>query len=184
LVQMARQPRPDRERIELGRLALPMLDTAVKDRPDDVDALEARGYALWLHRRTDDALAAFQTALERAPRREETLVDIATLAEALDQRDAAIGYWQQATAVTPWFVDYRTHLARLLAGKEDWPAARDECRAALGIHPRSGELRKLLIRCYLHTGQSKEARAQLDKLLELNPNSQDELRQWFAEQSR
>ena len=183
LVKMARQPRPPEQRRNYGSRARSSLEAALNQRPDDLEARHALGYALWLDVKTDEALAAFKAVLEKAPEHEETLVDAATLTESLKRPDPAIDYWRRAIAVNPWMADYRWHLAQLLAEKKDWPAARDECLATLRFHPRSGNLRKLLIRSYLQTGQQQQARQEFETLLSLNPNSQGELRQWFAAQT-
>ncbi len=181
LIEVAHLPIPDRQR--LGRMALPLLETATKQAPDDLLALEGKAYALWLRSRNQEALALYETILARVPRREISLVDAATLAEQLDRHDQARAYWERAVAVNPVYSQYHFELARLLARHGDWEKARDECQATLRLDLANEEARKLLIRGYLHTTSPDKARAELDVLLALFPGRQDELRRWFAEQA-
>src|SRR5262249_42969212 len=75
----------------------------------------------------------------RAPERELALVGAASQAEALGQREAALGYWRRAGAANPWSPGYRQSLVLLLVKQEAWPEARKECEAGLRGEPPSAE---------------------------------------------
>jgi hypothetical protein len=182
LTELARQKGAGAE--PLGPLALPYLEGAVHRAPDDAAAWEAKGYALWLEGRFPEALDACESALARAPGRERALTDAALLAGLLNRPEAATAYWQRAIAVNPWSAFYHEQLARVLAGRQDWPAAQAECRAALRLNPMSVPARQVLVRCYLHDGQKDQAGAELDVLLALLPSQAEALRRWFADQAR
>jgi Flp pilus assembly protein TadD len=182
LIELARQHGP--QATPLAPLALPLLEGAVHRAPDDVAAWEAKGYALWMQGQGADALEAFDTALARAPQRENSLNDAGLLAEMLKQPERAISYWRRAIAVNPWRGFYRYQMARLLAQREDWSEALAECRAILRLNPASKETRLLQIRCRLGRGEKEQARAELTTLLELKPQDPDGLRHWFEEQAR
>ena len=167
----------------LGALALPLLESAVQAFPGDVPALEALGSTRWLLGRRAEALAAFDAALERTPRREEALTYAAALAAAERRADAA-DLWRRAIAVNPWVSQYHSHLARLLVEAGQWTEAAAECAAALQLNPSAEEARLLLIRCHLHTGREDRARAELETLIRLKPQDADALRRWFDSPAR
>jgi tetratricopeptide (TPR) repeat protein len=179
LIDMARQsggPLP-----HLGRMALPLLDAAVQDWPNDLPASEGRAYALWLQGRAADALTAYETTLANAPRREQALVDAAMLCEQLDREEAAIGYWRRAIEVNGWRSQAHYQLAMLFARRHLWPDAIVESRQAVQQNPTSLEKRLLLVSCYARTGQKDKARAEFETVLALNPPDPKQLRQWFGE---
>src|SRR5262249_37235786 len=160
LVETARLPNPDEARAQLGAFALPLLTAAVKAHPDDIPGREGEAYALWLQGRQKDALAAYAAVLARAPQRETTLADAATLAEMLDEPQTAIGYWQRAVAVNPWEPAYHAALARLLADGRQWPKAVAECEAALRLEPNHLATRRVLVTCCLRSGETERARTE------------------------
>jgi Flp pilus assembly protein TadD len=84
--------------------------------------------------------------------------------------------------VNPWAPSYRLRLARLLAERDDWQGALEQCQALLRLNPDSVPGRSLLVRCYLRTGRRDRARAELDTLLALQPDDREKLERWFAEQ--
>src|SRR5262249_51204095 len=96
-----------------GQLALPLLDTSLSHWPDDEPAIEAKGYALMLQGRYQDALEAFESALNRAPSREKSLFGAALVAARIGQNDRAMELWSQAIALNPWNWEYHDELAKL-----------------------------------------------------------------------
>ena len=165
---------------QVGRMALPLLATAVKDDPDDVSAWEARGYALWLVDRRKEALTASETALTLAPRREVALRDAAFFAAKLGRKDLAVEYWKRLLTVNPWQEPTHYNLAKVAAEREDWPEVLRECQEGLRIDPTSVESRTLLVLYYAKTGDPARARAEFEVLLALKPPKEEELRRWFA----
>ncbi|MGP0068921.1 MAG: multiheme c-type cytochrome, partial [Isosphaeraceae bacterium] len=73
-----------------GALALPLLDAAVRWRPDDLDAWQARGTVLGQVGRFEDGLSAFRTALAQDPDRESARVGAADIAARAGRREDAI----------------------------------------------------------------------------------------------
>jgi Flp pilus assembly protein TadD len=167
-----------------GQRALPLLEAAVQAAPEDVPAWEDLGFTWWRLGHKEDALAALETALAKAPARELTLTYAAVLAASLGRSEAALGYWQRAVAVNPEYSPYRHQLARLLAERRQWAEALKECEAALRLNPAGEEARSLRITCLLRTGDQARARAEFDTLLRLNPTDEERLRRWFVEQLR
>jgi Flp pilus assembly protein TadD len=182
LMQLARQPMPAALHRRFSQEALPLLRTALDDWPGDVPAREAEALALRLQGRSEEALSACEAVLARAPGRELTLSDAASIAEQLGRRRAAIDYLRRAAAVNPWHPEYRASLARLLAEDEEWAAAVPECEAALRLAPTDGATRQVLIRCCLRAGDKERAAREFDDLLTLQPRGAADLRRWFEEQ--
>ena len=167
---------------QLGTLALPLLEAGLQRGPDDVAAWEAKGYALRLEGRAEEALAAFEAALDKAPSRERTLFGAALTAGQLGRRETSVKYWQRAIEVNPWNWEYHDELAKELAEGEDWPAAAPQCRQAIQLNPAAWETRKLLVKCLLCQRELKQARAEFDVLLGFEPPDPEALRRWFAEE--
>jgi predicted CXXCH cytochrome family protein len=168
---------------EYARLALPALAEAARTWPDDVAAHEARGGALLLLSRPDEALAAFEDSLAHAPRRERALIGAALSAEALKRTDVAFAYWQRAGEVNPWSAQVNVHLAHLLRERGRWDEAVAACERVLRLNPAAVETRMLLILCLLRTGQGERARAESEKVLALDPASAERLQRLLDEQS-
>lgn len=126
---------------------LPLLEQAIQYDPDDVDAWEAKGGALMMQRRYRESLAAFETVLARSPRRERSLVQAASLAQQLQDKQASRHYWERLVAVNPWMKTYRQNLAQVLADQKAWEDCRRQCEAWQRLDPGSLEARALLARC-------------------------------------
>jgi tetratricopeptide (TPR) repeat protein len=182
LTYLTRRPSPLRK--HCAPLAFPLVQKAVEAAPDDVVAQEALAWGLTLQGRSEEALAAYAATLARAPERETTLNLAAALAEGRGRWEDAAAYLRRVLRVNPWSWDYHYSLARVLAQKQDWPAALEACEKALQLAPVSEEPRKLFITCCLHAGKRDRAEGELRKLLTLNPSEERALRTWFAEQAR
>jgi tetratricopeptide (TPR) repeat protein len=165
---------------EGAALALPLLEEALAARPSDVVAWEAKGFALGLHGRGKEGLAAFRTALTLEPGREGALTGAAYLAVRAGEREAAADYWRRAIAISPWRSDYRAELAPIYFQIRDWRAAADTCRGALRLNPANLEIRKLLVRCELRLGDPQAARREFETLLGFDLPDRDDLLRRFA----
>ena len=113
LMQLARvQPRAQ---VSLGKAALSLLEAAVEAWPDDLVAHEARACALWSQGRNQDALAAYEALLAKAPRREQALLDVAAICEQLNDEERALGFGRRLLDVNPWGAGTHYQVAKLLA---------------------------------------------------------------------
>jgi len=164
--------------------ALRLLDAAVARDPEDWDAWEAKANALWALGRRAEALAALQTVLATAPRREMALVRAGTFAQDLNQRDLAIDYWGRAVVVNPWMASYRQSLCGLLAHKRAWDEFRPQGEAWLRLDPASIEARQSWVTYLLRTGRKEEARAEFARIVALHPTNLGKLQAWFDEESK
>jgi len=180
--ESGRADQPNRSR--LTKEALPLLDEAVKSFPEDVAALQARGYALWQQNRKEEAGASFQAGLKLTPENETTLIYAASLAAEMGQLDQAAGLWQRAVQVNPWNARSHFELARLFIIREEWSSAVEESREVLRLNPFHTEARKILIVCYQQMRDMPKARAEFRRLMELNPPNPQMLQEWFDGQGR
>lgn len=149
--------------------AVDLLESALKNDPEDIQAQEARAMALALFTRRSDALAACEEVLAKAPYREVTLMCAAMVAESQQQPALAGAYWRRAVAENPWNVSYRHNIAWLLAEQKAWKEAGSQCEAWLGLDPTNIEARALWVRCLVKTGERDKAKEEFKKIERLKP---------------
>jgi tetratricopeptide (TPR) repeat protein len=147
-------------------------------------ALEAKGFALAIQGRTEEAQAALDAALRAAPAREITLALAAQLAQKTNRPEQAIAYLRRAVEVNPWDWEYRFSLAQLLAGQRAWDEAWPESEAALRLNPFHEKTRMSFITCSLRTARRDAADREFAKLIALTPSDEPRLRAWYADQER
>jgi hypothetical protein len=177
--RVERYPQPIRAM--LARRALPLLEDALQGDDGDVPAWQAKAASLWALGRTQEAAAAFEVILAKAPGNEAALHSAATLAMERELPDSARGYWERALRVNPWRYEFHYGLAAARAQMRDWPAAVDECQQAIRLNPFKWETRKLLVRCYLSLRAKEQARKEFQLLLGLEPPEPEALRRWYTE---
>jgi Flp pilus assembly protein TadD len=162
--------------------AVPLLEAAVRDRPDDLRARESLGYALGMLDRLAAARSAYEEVLRIEPRREQALPYLARTLAGLGRPDQAAAALREAIAVNPWRSDYRLALARNCAQAKDWPAAVAACREANRLNPELFEARTLLVQGYLHCAATTEADAEFRTLLRFYPSARESWQQWYEQQ--
>jgi hypothetical protein len=155
------------------------LETSLQRDPDDLPAAVARGYALGLENRWNEALTGFQQILGKAPNRELALVGAASMAESLGQTDVAQTYWRRAIGANPWSPEYRRQLVLLLVKQRAWHEAEPECQTWLWLDPMSAEARAAHVACLVAAGKKDEARAEFARIEALAPSNLTELRLRF-----
>ena len=164
--------------------ALPLLEVAVRDRPDDLSARESLGYALEILDRRADALRAYEAILRIAPGRESTLHSSARVLAQQARPDLACSVLQKTIAVNPWRSKYRLALANACIQSGDWPGAVAACREAIRLNPELFEARSLLIQCYLWSHEPAKADAELQILLRSYPAGREVWQQWYEQQNQ
>jgi Flp pilus assembly protein TadD len=173
---------------QLARLAasqaVPLLEAAVRDRPDDLPARESLGYALGMLDRLKEARSAFEEVLRFDPRREISLPYLARTLTDLGRPDLAREALQEAIAVNPWRSSHRLALARNSSQAGDWSGAVAACREALRINPELFEARSLLVQCYLRSGAVAEADAEFRTLLLCYPANREVWQKWYERRKR
>jgi tetratricopeptide (TPR) repeat protein len=164
--------------------AINLLGEAVIHFPEDVDAWEERGKALYFRKRSTEALAAFETALAKDATREISLVHAALITQGQGKADLALDYWKQALAVNPWAMEYAGNLTVLFAGKEDWSEVQKHSLAWLRLDPENIDARQLQMECLIRAGKVPEARAEMARIEALNPPQLAQVKSWFAARTR
>jgi hypothetical protein len=168
----------------VASFALPLLDGAVNRHSDDLPAGEARGWALDLLNRRDEAMKAYEDVLRQAPGRELTLALAAPMAERLGRSDDALTYRRRLVEVNPWVSSFRTEQAKLLCNRGEWEAAAREAEEAVRLNQADSEARKALILVCLRTGQRQRAEREKDVLLALRPQDAFALIDWYRQHAR
>jgi tetratricopeptide (TPR) repeat protein len=145
----------------LGEMALPHLDRAVQDDENDFPAWDARAFALWITGRHEEALACCKKVLEKEPNRETTLFSAAMLAIRLNRPALTRSYAERGIKVNPKLWTNYQLLADLAAHGRDWEAAKKACQQAIRLQPSNILPHRLLITCYLQTGEKTKAQQEL-----------------------
>ncbi|HEV3447840.1 MAG TPA: hypothetical protein VG099_24600, partial [Gemmataceae bacterium] len=165
----------------LAEQALPLLESSLKDWPNDVAGLEAKGLALRLADRPREALQVFQACLSHAPEDEFALLSAAETAAQLGQLDAANAYFRHTIALNPWIPAYHLEYARVLMQCHEWSKACAECKTGLRLDPMRLDLRQIQIECLLRQGDNVQARKEFADLLRFQPSEEAAWRRWFLQ---
>jgi tetratricopeptide (TPR) repeat protein len=160
----------------MGQIVLPHLDEAIRAAPDDLRALQAKGEALRLLGRNEQALNALELILAGEPRHEMALLAAAGVLDALKRPEAALIYWRQVLALDGGSADTHLEFARHHARLQDWPRALEECKKSLQLAPTHIDARMLLVRSAMLSGNRDLARMELIILLAQDPPHKDQLR--------
>jgi Flp pilus assembly protein TadD len=159
--------------------AVPLLEAAVRDRPDDLLARESLGQALGILGRGDEALRVFEELLRIEPGREVALRSSGRVLVRLKRPDLAQTALQRTIAVNPWRSDYHLALAQACAQAGDWPDGITACQEAIRLNPELIEARSLLVQCHLHSHEPEKAEAQFRTLIQFHPASREIWQQWY-----
>jgi predicted CXXCH cytochrome family protein len=185
LATVARRWRADPELTRRAATqALPLLEAAVRDHPDDLYAGDSLGYVLGVLSRPADALRAFERILSIQPGREWTLSYSALALKGLERFDLARAALEKTIAVSPWRSDYRLGLARVCSQAGDWAGAVAACREAIRLDPELVDARSLLVQSYLQSHEPNKAEAELQVLLRLYPASREAWQRWYKQQKQ
>ena len=165
-------------------LALPLLEAAVRDRPDDIGACEALGHAFRLLGRPEDALRAFEDVLHIEPGARADPPDHGPSSGQPATVRELRGVLEKAIAVNPWCSDYRAALAQVCYDAGDWSGAIAACQAAIRLNPELFATRSLLIQSLLRSHQPEKADAEFLTLLSLYPASREVWQNWYQSQKQ
>jgi predicted CXXCH cytochrome family protein len=160
--------------------AASLLGPALGRGPTDPTGWLAYGEALLLQGRGDDARAALERGLEKAPNSEEVLQRLGNLELEGGRVAEGIRYWKRVVGVNPYDPKYRHGLGGLLAETGDWAGAAEQARAWVRLEPGSSTGRQLLVLSLLELGRPEDARRQFAHIRRLRPPNLRELEVWFA----
>jgi len=169
----------------IGEMALPLLDEAAKQDENDLASWDARAFALWITGHPEEALTCCQTVLQKEPDRETTLFTAAMLAIRLNRPELTRRFAERGIQVNPTMWTNHQLLADLAAQRRDWQAAKKACQEAIRLQPSNILPHRLLITCYLKTGDRANAQREFDICMILTPaEERGKLQLWFAQQAR
>jgi len=164
--------------------ALPLLEAAVRDFPDDLTAGESLGHAFRFLDRPEDSLRAFEAVLRIEPGRELTLWSTGNVLTGLQRLDSAREAFQKAIAVNPWCSAYHAALAQVCYQAGDWSGAIAACHSAIRLNPELPTARSLLIQSFLRSHQPEKAEAEFQTLLRFYPASREGWELWYQSQKQ
>jgi hypothetical protein len=152
-----------------GQQALDLLEGALRNDPEDLRALEVRAEVLSLLGRQQEALAAYEAVLARAPHREASLLGAALVAQDQRQFESALSRWRRAAQENPYQSYYCASLSQMLAERKSWAEALAQAKAWVRLDPANIDARVHLVRCLIKTGQRAQARAEFSRIERLRP---------------
>jgi tetratricopeptide (TPR) repeat protein len=140
---------------------------------------------LWITGRHEEALTCCQTVLQKEPNREATLFTAAMAAIRLNRPGLTRSYAERGVKVNPKLWTNYQLLADLAAQDRDWEAAKKACQQAIRMQPSNIVPHRLLVTCYLQTGDKANAQHEFEITMVLTPvEDRDKLRLWFTQQMR
>ncbi len=148
---------------------LPLLQQALEDAPENVDARKARGAAFAALERWDDALADFQDLLKEDSRDIDTLQTVAQILVTKDKTEEALRIVSEAIAKQPDEPGNYTLRAGIYMVEEKFDLARTDLDHALELNPRSVATLLARARMFEMTENYDEALADATRALEVEP---------------
>ncbi|HUL52982.1 MAG TPA: tetratricopeptide repeat protein [Opitutaceae bacterium] len=166
--------------LNLPQKALQTADQGLASMPDAADLQTARGLALEVSGRLEDAVGAYRLAAQRAPNLSETHYNLGNALLRLDRKQEAEACLQRALEINPTFPRALILLGQseLEAGRLD--AAARYLRPLYECYPGSVSARRLMTRWCLasgvaaaRAGRTDEAEKRLQEGLAISPELPD-----------
>jgi predicted CXXCH cytochrome family protein len=164
--------------------AVPSLEAAIRERPDDLPARESLGQVLGMLDRNEEALRVYEGLLRIEPNHESALRSSGRVLTRLRRPELARPALEGAIAVDPWRSEYRLGLAGVRGQARDWAGAAAACREAIRLNPESVEARSFLVECCLRAHRPEEADAEFRTLLRFHPAGREVWQQWYTRQQQ
>jgi Flp pilus assembly protein TadD len=142
---------------------------ALKNKPDDPEALNGLGLILERQGALDDAIALFMRAAAAAPNKWAYRFNLGHAWGERGQWDAAVEEYRAAAGLFPDDYATRYNLALAMHKKGDDAAAVPEFRKAIEMAPREPSFHLSLAMSLEKTGQLSEAQQEYQKYLEMMP---------------
>jgi tetratricopeptide (TPR) repeat protein len=143
------------------------------------------GEVLWMEKDWSKALSEFQAAVACRPNSASALNNLgAALLYYKHDLENAMKELRAAIATKPGFAMAHLNLGRALAAKRDFASAESELRSAIAINPdlASAHVNLGLVLAETNGGMSREAKAEMQKGLKLDPQLRQIIpQQYFAQ---
>lgn len=156
---------------------LSITDKALAIDPDLADAHAARGAALWIDDRREEAIAAFERALAIDPDSYEALFYAARFYETIGNFESAAVHYTRATEIRP--DDYQAplrlsealfSLARPDTARQYTQIGIKRAEVALKLHPENSRPAQLGAAALARIGEPEQAKAWLRRAMEIDPD--------------
>jgi len=122
--------------------------------------------------RTDDALAAYKTAIEwesqAAQKDPEPFIDLGTLYLEQNRPKDALPYLLEATRLAPEDEKGHEKLGKTFSQLDELPKAQSELEKAVALAPKVASLHYMLGQVYRREGLTEKAKAEFQRTEELN----------------
>jgi tetratricopeptide (TPR) repeat protein len=153
--------------------ALARFEEAVRENPQDAEALSNLGQVLVKLQRTAEALPYFDRATSLNPDRWAYRFNLARALGLLQRWDESIASYRQAQQLFP--DDYVTtfNLGLALHKKGDEAAAVEEYKKAVALNPSEASFRMALANSYEQLQNKQDAAAEYGEYLRLSPSAAD-----------
>ncbi|MBK9203268.1 MAG: tetratricopeptide repeat protein [Candidatus Obscuribacter sp.] len=152
------------------KLAIESYKEALKEEPENLDALRMLAMSLSLNQQDKDALREIKEAMRRAPADDEVIFTAGLIYYNANDHKKGEKLIKEALGKNPYNALAHLILSYIAEGKENWKLMREEAGKALEIEPNHEEALISLARAQRELGQIKEAKASLEAALLLNPN--------------
>jgi tetratricopeptide (TPR) repeat protein len=155
---------------------------SIDDDPDYCDAHDDLGEVLWMQKDMAGALPEFQAAVRCNPELALARNNLAiTLLYYKHDVDGAVEQLRAALTARPGFALAHFNLGKALAAKQDFAGAERELRSALAIDPTSAAAHVVLglVLASRDGSVSREAKAEMEKGLQLDPKLRDMIPQQY-----
>ncbi len=137
----------------------------------DGDTWYRLGNALFDFRRFDEALSAYETALEVDPEHVGALCNAGLCHRYAGNMEAAAAAYKQALAITPDDATILRNYSILLEGLGEWEDLLDPLLRLSILFPSDARIQQETAHLLLRLGKNSEAVAQFGKAVALNPSN-------------
>lgn len=152
------------------KLAIESYKEALKEDPENLDALRMLAMSLSLNQQDRDALREIKEAMRRAPADDEVIFTAGLIYYNANDHKKGEKLIKEALGKNPYNALAHLILSYIAEGKENWKLMKEEATKALEIEPDHEEALISLARAQRELGQNKEAKANLEAALLLDPN--------------
>ncbi|GAB4814575.1 hypothetical protein N2152v2_001621 [Parachlorella kessleri] len=158
------------------RKAVDLLDVLLKNHPDNVGALAARGTAKALLARLQEAVDDFSRAVELGPGFYDFYKRRGQALSALGRDEEAVADLRQAAELcpdAPGQADILSDIAKVFQKQKDHRRTEIELKAALERNPNDAQLLGMLGLAQVSQGDLEEGIATYERALQLDPENKD-----------
>lgn len=154
--------------------ALALYDRAIEQDPAKGDPYFSKGALLVNLKRLEEAERVFKQGIEKSPDSPVGHYYLGRIGVETQQWDRAIEHFERAIAVNPAFEPAYVALASVYESRQErGPAVAVYRKYLQVVNPHSKEVRQHLIRVYLNDKAYREALAELEVLLAVDPDDLD-----------